>query len=71
MSQRALAEVMDRFTNDPTFRQAMKDDPESAVRDSGIELNEQEMAAIQKMNWEIPDEQLKERVSKIIYKMGP
>jgi hypothetical protein len=64
MSQQALADVMDRFTNDPAFREALRNDPEAAIRDSGIELNEQEMATIRKMDWEIPDEQLHERVSK-------
>jgi hypothetical protein len=65
MSQQALADVMDRFTNDPAFREALRNDPEAAIRDSGIELNEQEMATIRKMDWEIPDEQLHERVSKM------
>jgi hypothetical protein len=64
MSQQALADVMDRFTNDPAFREALRNDPETAIRDSGIELNAQEMATIRKMDWEIPDEQLHERVSK-------
>jgi hypothetical protein len=67
MSKQALAQVMDRFTNDPAFREQMRTDPESAIHQSGIQLNEQEMAAVRDMDWNLSDEALKERASKTIF----
>lgn len=64
MSQNALAQVMDRYTNDPAFRDQMRSDPEGAIQRGGFELDESERQAIQNIDWSLPDEQLKERVSK-------
>lgn len=64
MSEQGLAQVMDRYSSDASFRDKIRADPQGAIRSSGIQLNEQEMEAIQSMDWALPDEQLKERVSK-------
>jgi hypothetical protein len=66
MSQQGLAQVMDRYSNDAAFREKMRADPQGAIRSSGIQLDEQEMKTIQSMDWNLPDEHLKERVSKIL-----
>jgi hypothetical protein len=65
MSQAALAQVMDRYTNDPTFRTELKTDPQGAIERSGIQLDPKEREAVENIDWSLPDEQLKERVSKI------
>jgi hypothetical protein len=64
MSQNALAQVMDRYTNDPAFRDQMRSDPEGTIQRGGFDLDESEREAVQNMDWSLPDEQLKERVSK-------
>ena len=67
MSQTALAQVMDRYTNDPAFRAELKSDPHGAIEHSGIQLDANEREAVSKIDWNLPDEQLKERVSKMFY----
>jgi hypothetical protein len=64
MSQNALAQVMDRYTNDRAFRDQMRSDPEGTIQRGGFDLDESEREAVQNMDWSLPDEQLKERVSK-------
>ena len=64
MSQTALAQVMDRYTNDPAFRAELKSDPQGAIEHSGIQLDANEREAVSKIDWNLPDEQLKDRVSK-------
>jgi hypothetical protein len=67
MSQKALAQVMDRYTNDPAFRDQMRSDPEGTIQRGGFELDESEREAIQNIDWSLPDEQLEERVSKLYF----
>jgi hypothetical protein len=55
---------MDRYTNDPTFRTELKTDPQGAIERSGIQLDPKEREAVESIDWSLPDEQLKERVSK-------
>jgi hypothetical protein len=64
MSQNALEQVMDRYTNDPAFRDQMRSDPVGTIERGGFDLDESEREAVQNMDWSLPDEQLKERVSK-------
>jgi len=56
---------MDRWMNDPGFRQEMRADPEGTVRRSGVELDQDEWAALRNIDWSLPDEQLQARASKI------
>jgi len=55
---------MDRWMNDPGFRQEMRADPEGTVRRSGAELDQDEWAALRNIDWSLPDEQLQARASK-------
>ncbi len=64
MSSEGIGELMERWTNDPAFRTSLRDDPEGAVRASGISLSEDEMAALRHMDWSASDEELTSRVSK-------
>jgi hypothetical protein len=66
MSQQGLGAVMDRFTNDSTFRAEMKQDPEGAISRGGFELSEQEKEAVRNLDWSQPDEHLKQRISKAV-----
>ena len=62
---RGLAQVMDRYTNDPSFKQQLRQNPEEAVRRAGIQLEGDEQMAFRQLDWTLPDEQLQERVSKM------
>ena len=55
---------MDRWENDTSFRSQMRRDPEGAVRGAGVNLTEDEMAALRSMDWSQSDEELAARAAK-------
>jgi hypothetical protein len=64
MSREALESLIDRWVNEPAFRQELRTDPEGAVRRSGAELDQAEWAALGQVDWGLSDEELQARVSK-------
>ena len=64
MSKPALETLMDKWTNEPAFRDALRRDPEGAVREAGVQLNDDEMAALRSTDWSQSDESLQARMSK-------
>ncbi len=64
MSRDAIGELVDRWINEPAFRAEVRQDPEGAVRRSGIQLNDDEMAALRNIDWSLPDEELRSRLNK-------
>ena len=60
----AMQQLTDRFMNDPEFRERMKQDPEGTAEAQGFQLDEEDRQTLQSIEWSLPDEQLKERVSK-------
>jgi hypothetical protein len=55
---------MDRWAGDPGFREAMRSDPEGAVRDAGVELDESEWSALRDIDWALEDHELEARASR-------
>ena len=51
-TQDDLRTVAGRVVADPEFRQKLLDDPESAVKEAGIELTEEQMTALKEMDKE-------------------
>jgi hypothetical protein len=66
MSREGLLQLVDRWVNEPAFRAELRADPEAAVRNSGVELSEQEMSALRNVDWSLSDEELESRVSKTL-----
>jgi hypothetical protein len=64
METNGLAAVMDRFTNDETFREEMKNDPEGAIQRGGFDLDASEWDTVKNMDWSLPGEDLDDRVNK-------
>ena len=64
MSREAIEELIDRWLDDPAFRAAVRQDPEGAVRATGLELDADEWAALQAVDWSLSDEELAARASK-------
>ncbi len=64
MSQSAVEILIDRWMNDPAFREGLRADPEAAVRSTGVELSEDEWTALRSVDWSATDEELQSRVSK-------
>ena len=64
-NQQAMQELTDRFMNDASFREEMKQDPEGAAERSGLPLDEEDKQALKGIDWGGSNEELKERVSKL------
>jgi hypothetical protein len=64
MSREAIEELLDRWMDDPAFRNAIRQDPEATVRASGLELDADEWAAVRRIDWSLSDEELTSRANK-------
>ena len=60
----SMQQLADRFMNDATFREEMRQDPEGAAEHSGLPLDEEDKQALRSIDWSGSDEELNERVSK-------
>jgi hypothetical protein len=63
MSRQAVESLLDKWTNDPTFRVAMRKDPEATVRTLNVDLDQDELSAMRAVDWTLPDEELRTRLS--------
>ena len=64
MSKEAVATLIDRWANEPGFKDEFRKDPHGTIVSHGISLTPDEEAAVKRMDWHGSDEQLHERVSK-------
>lgn len=64
MGYEQVGKLIDRWMNDPSFRKAVRDNPEAAVKGVGINLSQEERAALLRIDWNQSDEELKARISK-------
>lgn len=65
MSREAIGKLVDRWINDPVFRQQMRADPEGTVKRSDAQLDADEWAALRNVDWQLSDEQLQSRINKM------
>ena len=65
MNREGIELLMDRWMNEPAFRAEMRANPEAAITASGVELDEDELAALKALDFNITDAELQARVSKI------
>lgn len=66
MSQEAIATLMDRWTNEPGFKDEFRKDPHATIVAHGINLTTEEEAAVKNMDWTGSHEELAQRVSKMM-----
>ena len=66
----SMQQLADRFMNDASFREEMKQDPEGAAERSGLPLDEEDKQALRSVDWSGSDEQLNDRVSKYFTRGG-
>lgn len=64
MAQPEVEGLVDRWMSEPAFRQEMRADPEAAVRNAGISLDDEELATLRNMDWSASDEELQARINK-------
>ena len=62
----SMQQVADRFMNDMQFREEMRQDPEGAAERSGLPLDDEDRQALKSVDWSGSDEELNQRVSKIL-----
>ena len=64
MAREEIGLLLGGWTDEPVFCEQMRADLEAGVRDSGVELDDEEWAA-RSMDWARSDEELVERASKV------
>lgn len=64
MSRPILEKLIDKWTNEPAFRKALRRDPDGALMDAGLELDHEELAALKAADWSLSDDELELRLSK-------
>ncbi len=64
MGYEQIGKLIDRWLNDQNFRTNFRKDPEGTLQKSGVRLNGEELAALRKIDWGRPDEELKSQISK-------
>ena len=60
-----LERLLDRWETDPTFRAALRDDPEGEITRAGFQLDDTEWAAISDTDWSLPDADLRARMTNL------
>lgn len=66
MSRQAVGQLIDRWLNDPEFRKKVRQDHEGAIKESGVALSPEELAAFRKVDWNQTDEELRARANSAV-----
>ena len=64
MGSNNVDRLVQKWLNEPSFREKMKRDPEGTVKSSGISLNAEEWATVRNVVMSTSDESLRQRASK-------
>ncbi len=67
MSEQGAQMVLERWTEDESFRLQMRRDPKAAVRSIGADLDEEQLQYFESIDWSLPDEQLQPLLEKLRY----
>ncbi len=64
MKQENIEILMDKWMNEPAFREELKANPKDAVKNAGVTLSDDEMQTLNNVDWSLSDEELQSRISK-------
>jgi hypothetical protein len=64
MSEQGMQAVLDRWTEDESFRTQLRSDPEEATRTIGAELDDEQMEFLRSVDWTLSDQELEELLNK-------
>ena len=64
MSEQGMQAVLDRWTEDESFRTQLRADPEGATRTIGAELDEEQLEFLRSVDWTLSDQELEELLNK-------
>ena len=53
-------DLIRRWNQDPDFRDKMRSDPESAVQEHGVPLDDEELELVRQLEWKRADDELRE-----------
>lgn len=56
--------LIDKWMNEISFRDEVRQDPQAAIERAGLHLNEEDKEALQQIDWKASDEELQARISK-------
>lgn len=65
MGYENIGRLVDHWMNYPPFREALRKNPEEAIRQSGITLSPQEIDLINSVDWSLSEDDLRSRISKM------
>ena len=65
MSIPELERLLDRWVADPAFPQAVRQDPEGEITRAGFQRDDAEWAAIGQTDWNLPDAELRARMTNL------
>ena len=65
MSIPELGRLLDRWSTDPAFREAVRRNPTETISEAGYALDETEWAAIDDTDWSLPEEALRARMTNL------
>jgi len=71
MSREALEQIVQRWTDDLDFREALQRDPDGTIERAGYQLNEQEWAVLRDTDWNQSDEDLRTRMADVAGRASP
>ena len=63
-TEKEMFELIGRMMADPAFRASLVEDPETAVKDAGFDLTEEQMASLKERDLQALSADLDERLSK-------
>jgi hypothetical protein len=68
MNPSSMMELLDRYLNDPQFKEQMRQDPEGTAQSTGLTFDDEDLQSIRNWDWgPSGEEHLKERMSKAAY----
>ena len=61
----AMQTVLDRWTEDPSFREGMRSDLDGTLKRAGIELDDDTVGQLRAMDWNQSDAELEALIEKV------
>lgn len=64
MGYTEMGKLIDKVLQDTEVRDLLRKDPKEAAKKCGITLSSEELEVFRKVDWSLPDSELKARISK-------
>jgi hypothetical protein len=71
MSREALEQLVQRWTDDAAFREALQRDPEGTIERAGYRLDEREWTIVRDTDWGQTEEALRTRMADVAGRASP